>query len=227
MIAKVIAHGPTRREAAGKLARSLQSTEIHGLITNRDFLVATLRTPEFLAGTPPRTSSTGQLAAPPRRSPSGADRSRHSRGVEGQARRRAKARVLRSLPSGWRNSTMPWQRLAFDCGGDALRIEYQRQRDGGFHMRVDEEEVRVRAYACGEGFVDAALDGRRLQFQVHRHAADWFVQTEAGGLILTEQPRYPVADEGEQGGGLTAPMPGAVLSTAVTAGDSVSKASCC
>ena len=224
MIAKVIAHGPTRREAAGKLARSLQSTEIHGLITNRDFLVATLRTPEFLAGDT-TTDFIDRVNPPRRRAVPRQEQIEAAIAValEGQARRRAKARVLRSLPSGWRNSTMPWQRLAFDCGGDALRIEYQRQRDSGFHMRVDEEEVRVRAYACGEGFVDAALDGRRLQFQAHRHAADWFVQTEAGGLILTEQPRYPVADEGEQGGGLTAPMPGAVLSTAVTAGDSVSK----
>ena len=224
MIAKVIAHGPTRREAAGKLARSLQSTEIHGLVTNRDFLVATLRTPEFLAGDT-TTDFIDRVNPPRRRAVPRQEQTEAAVAValEGQARRRAKARVLRSLPSGWRNSTMPWQRLAFDCGGDTLRIEYQRQRDGGFHMRVDEEEVRVRAYACGEGFVDAALDGRRLQFQVHRHAADWFVQTEAGGLTLTEQPRYPVADEGEQGGGLTAPMPGAVLSTAVTAGDSVSK----
>ena len=50
MIAKVIAHAPTRREAAAKLARALQATRLQGLQHNRDFLVATLRTPAFLAG---------------------------------------------------------------------------------------------------------------------------------------------------------------------------------
>ena len=50
MIAKVIVHAATRREAAGRLARVLETTEIQGLRTNRDFLVATLRTSEFLAG---------------------------------------------------------------------------------------------------------------------------------------------------------------------------------
>ena len=50
MIAKVIVHAPSRREAAGRLARVLETTEIQGLRTNRDFLVATLRTREFLAG---------------------------------------------------------------------------------------------------------------------------------------------------------------------------------
>ena len=50
MLAKVIAHAPTRAEAAGRLALALARTHLGGVVTNRDFLVATLRTPEFLAG---------------------------------------------------------------------------------------------------------------------------------------------------------------------------------
>jgi propionyl-CoA carboxylase alpha chain len=50
MLAKVIVHAPTRREAALRLARALETTRLNGMISNRDFLVATLRTPEFLAG---------------------------------------------------------------------------------------------------------------------------------------------------------------------------------
>jgi acetyl/propionyl-CoA carboxylase alpha subunit len=50
MIAKVIVHPPTRREAANRLARTLEATQVQGLTTNRDFLVSTLCTPQFLAG---------------------------------------------------------------------------------------------------------------------------------------------------------------------------------
>ncbi len=50
MLAKVIAHGRTRADAARRLARALRDAEIHGLATNRDLLVAILREPEFLAG---------------------------------------------------------------------------------------------------------------------------------------------------------------------------------
>jgi propionyl-CoA carboxylase alpha chain len=50
MLAKIIVHAPSRREAALRLARVLETTRVQGLTTNRDFLVATLRTPEFLAG---------------------------------------------------------------------------------------------------------------------------------------------------------------------------------
>ncbi len=50
MLAKVIAHAPTRDEAALRLALALERSRIRGVTTNRDFLVAALRHPEFLAG---------------------------------------------------------------------------------------------------------------------------------------------------------------------------------
>ena len=50
MIAKVIAHGATRDEAARKLTDALRRAEIHGLTTNRDFLVRVLSHDEFRCG---------------------------------------------------------------------------------------------------------------------------------------------------------------------------------
>ena len=43
MLAKVIAHGPTRTEAASRLALALERLHLGGITTNRDFLVNTLR----------------------------------------------------------------------------------------------------------------------------------------------------------------------------------------
>ncbi|MBK5220744.1 MAG: ATP-grasp domain-containing protein, partial [Thermoleophilia bacterium] len=50
MIAKVIAHAPTREEAARKLAGALSRAAVLGTTTNCEFLVHVLRDPEFLAG---------------------------------------------------------------------------------------------------------------------------------------------------------------------------------
>ncbi|HZM81794.1 MAG TPA: biotin carboxylase N-terminal domain-containing protein [Candidatus Limnocylindrales bacterium] len=50
MLAKVIAFGQTRNEAARKLAAALPRAKVHGLRTNRDLLVRVLRHPVFLAG---------------------------------------------------------------------------------------------------------------------------------------------------------------------------------
>ena len=50
MLAKVIAHAPTRTEAALRLASALQLLHIAGVTTNRHFLATSLRHPTFLAG---------------------------------------------------------------------------------------------------------------------------------------------------------------------------------
>ncbi len=50
MLAKLVAHAPTRAQACAVLADALARTQVHGVTTNRDLLVRVLRSPEFLAG---------------------------------------------------------------------------------------------------------------------------------------------------------------------------------
>lgn len=50
LLAKIIATAPTRTEAASSLALALERLHIGGVTTNRDFLAATLRHEQFLAG---------------------------------------------------------------------------------------------------------------------------------------------------------------------------------
>jgi len=50
MLSKAIAHAPTRREAAARLGRSLRELHIHGVTTNRDYLVDILGDGDYLAG---------------------------------------------------------------------------------------------------------------------------------------------------------------------------------
>ncbi|MEM7081097.1 MAG: biotin/lipoyl-containing protein, partial [Pseudomonadota bacterium] len=224
MIAKVVVHAPTRREAAGRLARVLETTQIQGLTTNRDFLVATLRTPEYLAGDT-TTDFIERVAPALTREISREEQIEAGIAaiIEGQALRRAQANIHRRIPSGWRNSTMPPERITFTCGKDELALEYQSQKTGGFKVMVDDRTLDVAVFRCGQGSVDVAIDGRRVSCEVDARGKVWMVQTNRGGLELTQQPRYPVPGADEAGGGLVAPMPGAVLSTDVAAGDNVSK----
>ena len=50
MIAKVIAHGPTRAIALGKLAQALEATRVAGCTTNLGFLARLVRQGDFAAG---------------------------------------------------------------------------------------------------------------------------------------------------------------------------------
>ena len=224
MIAKVIVHAPTRREAAGRLARVLETTEIQGLRTNRDFLVATLRTPEFLAGD--TTTDFIERVEPTRdREVSRQELVEAAIAVamESQAQRRADSRVLRSLPSGWRNSTMPMEAISFHCGNEVIDVAYRLQRDGRFRLLCDDDEHFISPYECGSGVVDLDDNGRRLQFSMQRHGDNWLVHSQNCDLVLTQQPRYPDTSLDANTGGLTAPMPGSVLATEVAAGASVNK----
>jgi len=137
MLAKVIAHAPTRTEAALRLALALERSRIRGITTNRDFLVAALRHPRFLAGdtTTSFIELTGLAAARPRPG-AGLRIAAMAAALTAQAGARASAPVLRSLPSGWRNSVMPPERAGYRHEAGQLEVTYRRQRDGSFAVTV-------------------------------------------------------------------------------------------
>lgn len=224
MIAKVIVHAPTRREAASRLARALETTAIAGLNTNRDFLVTTLRTPEYLAGDT-TTDFIERVKPPLQRSLGRSECVQTAIAVtmEAQAARRASARVLKTLPSGWRNSTMPMQSVTYLVGKEDITLAYQSQRDGSFIVICDDLTHAVAIHQAGDGVVDIALDGQRIQCDVQQHGSQWLVHGDSGDLVLNEAPRYPDSRGVDTGGGLTAPMPGAVLTTEISAGAKVAK----
>jgi geranyl-CoA carboxylase alpha subunit len=70
MVAKLIAHGPTRADCIGQLAAALDRTVLLGLPSNRSFLAQLLRHEAFVAGQGVSTGFIGQyFAAPASRAP--------------------------------------------------------------------------------------------------------------------------------------------------------------
>ena len=224
MIAKVITHARTRREAAARLARALEQTTLQGLRNNRDFLVATLRTPAFIAGD--TTTDFIDRVDPPRQRSLDAQTladAMIAATMAGQAAQRATAKVLgRGFRSGWRNSVMPPERTSFKVGDDEIAVSYRSQRDGSFKVEVGDDEPRsVALFGHGEGGVDLEIDGRRLQLTTVRRQDHWLIHGTDFDVDLIELPRLPVPGLLEVKGGLTAPMPGNVLATQVKEGDAV------
>ena len=223
MIAKVIAHAPTRREAAAKLARALEQTALQGLRHNRDFLVATLREPAFLAGD--TTTDFIERIDPPRRRELDAQSLSDAviaATMVAQAAHRASAKVLAAFRSGWRNSLMPPERTKFRHGDEEIAVSYRSQRDGTFKVTLGEDEPHtVAVFGVEGGQVDLEIDGRRLQLAITGLEDRWLVHGTDFDVELTELPRLPPPGLLEIKGGLTAPMPGNVLATHVQQGDDV------
>ncbi len=128
MLAKVIAHAPTRTEAVQRLARALAQMRVHGVRTNIGFLIGVLRHAEFLAGHLDTHFIDKHIVLDHGRSPEQCTADRlHALATALwlQEQRRAAAPVLRGIPSGWRNSPSAMQDAAFTAGGDTIRVQYR------------------------------------------------------------------------------------------------------
>ena len=226
LIAKLIAHAPTRGEAVLRLAAALERLVAPGVVTNRDFLVNVLRHPAFLAGD--TTTDFIERHRPALRHERGDDDVRSAAlaaALAAQVARRAPTGVLRTIESGWRNNPSALQEVRYRADGRAVAVGYLRQRDGSFACTLDGAGVRARIVAAALPSLELELDGVRRAFDVtFGPAGAVFVQDPHGELRLQEMPRFPEPDTPEiAAGGYTAPMPGKVLEVRVGAGDPVRK----
>jgi propionyl-CoA carboxylase alpha chain len=237
MLAKVVAHAATREEAAGRLALALQRLHLGGVTTNRDFLVATLRHPAYLAGD--TTTDFIERVAPATRLAISDDERQRLAGLAAlwlQGQNRAGAPVLGSLPSGWRNARLPAQRVSLNHGDARIQVSYAPRRDGSFVVHAepaDEGPARVersgagldgrsaRIHSWSPSAIDVELDDRRTVARVTRHGDRLYVQAIGGTVAFDVVPRFPPPGADGPAGGLTAPMPGEVLDVRCSVGDRV------
>ena len=224
MIAKVTVHAPTRREAAARLARVLETTRIQGLTTNRDFLVNTLRTDEYISGD--TTTDFIERVNPDRVIPKDQEALQSAAiaiAIESQAKRRANAKINKRIRGGWRNSTMPDEELTLEAYGEEIKLRYKSNRDNSFNFSFEETSHVVKVIDSGCGSVEIDIDGQRSQYTLDKIGEEWLVHSTFCDFEFKELPRYPISSSDDFGGGLVAPMPGAILSIDIKPGDTVKK----
>ena len=224
MLAKVISHAPTRSEAALKLALALERTRLHGVVTNRDFLVATLRHEEFLAGNT-TTDFISRVEIPGQRVPSDCELEDAAIAVAlvSQQLNRNSATSLAFMPSGFRNSSMPSQQMLLLNDDREVQVNYRPRRDGSFEVSIgDSEETKTARLISLDGDrFEIQLDDVRAAGHAVKFGNRWYVDIPAGSLNFVEKSRFPEPDSADVEGGLTAPMPGKILAINISEGDSV------
>jgi propionyl-CoA carboxylase alpha chain len=213
LLAKVVAWAPTRLEAARLLASALARARIHGVLTNRDLLVRTLRHPSFLAG---QTDTSlldrhPELFAPLLCSVDGVRLSCLAAALGGAAARRASAASQSGIPSGWRNvPTLP-QSVVYAGPAGPVEVCYRLGRRGDLVQwsvrAIDPEELDLAGLGSAEPLEEQAtvavvsatpalvvLDvaGVRLTVHLERVGDVTYVDSVEGSLALTELPRFPL-----------------------------------
>ncbi|MFE1142076.1 acetyl/propionyl/methylcrotonyl-CoA carboxylase subunit alpha [Streptomyces rochei] len=202
MLAKAVAHAPTRAEAVRRLAGALERATVHGPVTNRDLLVRSLRHEEFASArmdtgfydrhladlTAPAPDPLAPLAA--------ALADAHGRSRFG----------------GWRNVPSQPQVKRYTMAGEEHEARYRHTRTG---LTAD----GVRVVHADARLVVLEADGVRHRYEVARYGD----QVHVGATRLTALPRFPDPTAQHAPGSLLAPMPGTVVRVAegLTEGASV------
>jgi propionyl-CoA carboxylase alpha chain len=223
MLAKVIAHGPTRDDARRLLARALAETRLHGPASNRALLVGILRHEEFAAGdidtaflTRHEPAELALAATAGTVSPVLA----LAAALADQAARRAGASLLTAMPSGWRNVPNARQSTTYLRGDDQLAVEY-RITGRSVDARVAGESLEAELWSCTPEQVQLTVDGIREHIEVLRVGDRVFVDGATGSVELVDVDRFPDPSSQTPAGSLLAPMPGTVVRVAVKEGDTV------
>ena len=211
MLAKVVAYGSDRATAARRLRDALRRARIHGLVTNRDLLVAILDDPDFLAGKV-STAFLDTFEMPTRETDPGAPVA----AALALAERAGRARTVQArVPVAWRNVVAHPQRTEFE--GEIV-VEWFGGRDGYTVDGHTVVEVRgepnrppspSRPTACG----------RRTTWSCSGDAVD--VDSPRGHVRLNRVPRFVDPADAVASGSLLAPMPGTVVRVAVEQGAQV------
>ena len=218
MLAKLVAHAPTREEACARLASALARTRVHGVVTNRDLLVRVLRSPEFLTGDVDTSflerhdpAVLGAALVEPLHLAAAA--------LASAAARRADAQVLGDLPSGWRNLPSAPQSASYD----GVPVTYAHRRDA-LEVTVDGVPLEgLRLWSCTPDRVDLSAGGVRRAYDVHLVGGTVYVDSALGSSVHVEDERFPEPGSALAAGSLTAPMPGTVLRVAFEPGAAVAE----
>ena len=232
MIAKLIVHGDTREQALARLDEALAQTHIVGLANNVQFLRLVARSPAF---------ANAQLDT--------ALIQREAAVLFGQelvglplAAAAAVAQTLLaeqrlagtdpfSQRDGWRSHGRTQRRFAFEFGGAQASAVLTYQGGGALDFAVQPPEGHGAATsgalafkALSDNRIELEFAGERTLVSVYAQGETEHVFSARGATQIVEIDLLAHAGEvAAEGGRLTAPMPGKVVSFAVQAGDKVSK----
>jgi 3-methylcrotonyl-CoA carboxylase alpha subunit len=240
MVAKLIVHGATRQEALARMDAALAQTHIVGLHTNVQFLRHVVQSQSFVhadldtalipreapalfnqekLGLPLAVAAAVATTLVRERAAEAAAHASDNGWVDPWARR-----------DGWRPHGVTTRRFDFEFHEAPARADLTYLHDGVLHLAISGADASAPKTsgtlvfeAVGDG-IDLAFNGQRQRLSVYQKDDLVHIFGALGGThILTIDLLAHAGDAQAEGGRLTAPMPGKVVSFAVKAGDKVVK----
>ena len=230
MVAKLIVHGETRAQALARLDVALAQTHIVGLNTNVQFLRNVVQSKSFVqadldTGLIPREAAVlfKQEKVGLTLAVAGAIANTLLQEQAFEARFSVQSQWLDpwARRDGWRSHGPSTRRFDYEFAGEVHVIEMTTLHDGTLQLAVA-GEVASFAFVTVTHGIDVRFGSRRQIVNVYQSGATGHVFSAQGATqIVVIDALAHAGDAQVEGGRLTAPMPGKVVSFAVKAGDNV------
>ena len=239
LLAKVIAHAPTRRRAASQMARALRTATITGVATNVPALKAIMSEADFLAAKTPTAYLTDHPEVTTTRGPGGDERLALLLGAvfAEEFHQRKNDTTTGFAPSGYRNQRTTGQRQTWTNGIEEFAVEYDMHgsqtatvlvgawptvTDDGTLTADDRRSVAVRLLNRTTDRQVLEMDGYRQVIDTARLDGQIQSTSRFGSLAWRQLPRFTVPEKDESGSGPISPLPGTVIAVMATEGQHVS-----
>ena len=231
MVAKIIVHGATRAEALARMDAALARTHIVGLATNVQFLRHVITSPSF-------TAAQLDTALIPREAGvlfhqdkvglplAAAALVAHTLQIEQTLAARKDAQGWQdpwAQRDGWKSHGAQVRSFAMEYAGVPHTAQVSSVRGQDLQLCIG-TQVWPLHWAARGAALDIRLAEQRTEAFLYLNSALAHVFTGQGATqIIAVDALAHAGDTQHEGGRLTAPMPGKVVSFAVKAGDTVSK----
>jgi len=224
MVAKLIVHGKTRQEALARLDAALAQTHIVGLQTNVQFLRYVLQSESF-------ANAHLDTALIPREEAVLFKQERIGLPMAvacAVAQTLLKEKTLEandpfSRRDGWQSHGVTLRRFEFEFHGELQPAALTYLHDGALHLAAG-GVAGVLTFSSAAGAINVQFAGQRITARIYQHNGVTYIFSGQGATQIMAIDLLAHAGVAQiEGGRLTAPMPGKVVSFAVKAGDKVSK----
>lgn len=224
MIAKLIVHGDTREQALARLDAALAQTQIVGLSSNVQFLRHVVKSEAFAQAKldtalieREKAVLFQQTAVPTSLAVAIAV------AQQLQAEQALETADPFSRRDGWHSHGTVRRSFTFVQDSATIQAVLTYGHHGTPQLQVGDVEAPLHWQPQGDGLL-VEFAGARSTAQVHVTGEARHIFTPRGAAVLQLQDPLAHAGEGHsEGGRLTAPMPGKLVSFAVKAGDTVTK----
>ena len=234
MIAKLIVHGATREQALARMDKALSQTHIVGLQSNVQFLRHVVNSESFASanldtGLIPREEKALFNQQPIDKDLAVAAAVANT--LQSEVNGAIKTEKLNASNwadpwgkvDGWQSHGERVRNFEFEIYAEPVSAQLRYLHGGALHLTVGDISGALDYVTTAIG-TDVQFRGQRIQAKIYQNldVASIFTAYGAIQIIVNDQLAH-AGEVHEEGGRLTAPMPGKVVSFSVQKGDKVSK----